>query len=531
MGSVRKPALAVIAATTAALALAGCSGGGGGSSASSSANYVNGKTFTFSISADPGALDPQASAVTALFALTHFAYDSLVSIDAKGEIGSQLAKAWKVDGTTATLTMNKGITCSDGSEFTAQTAAENIAWIADPANKSPFLGAFLPAGVKAVASGDTLTLTLASPAPFVLQGLANLPMVCEGGLKDRSKLTSATDGTGPFVLKEAVSGDHYTYSLNTKYAWGPDGVTAKETGLPSTVVAKVVGNETTAANMLLSGELNATQILGADAARLDAAKLASQKTEAIMGQQWYNHASGHPTSDPVVRKALTQALDLANLRKVITSGTGEDATALAVVAPTGCTYDSVKGSVPGTDVAAAKAALDADGWKAGADGVRVKNGKKLSLTFVLDTALGTGGTAAGELAVSAWKAIGVDVQTKPQDASTVSSTLFGTGSWDIAWEPLNVNTPDQVVGFVSGPAAPKGTNFSGITNADYDAAVTKAMAMNGTASCDTWKAGETALFSAADVVPFANSVVKLYSKGATLTSVGGIVPTSIRMLG
>ena len=33
----------------------------------------------------------------------------------KGEIGSQLAKDWKVDGTTVTLTLNDGITCSDGS--------------------------------------------------------------------------------------------------------------------------------------------------------------------------------------------------------------------------------------------------------------------------------------------------------------------------------------------------------------------------------------------------------------------------------
>ena len=37
--------------------------------------------------ADPGALDPQMSAVSALFQLSLFAYDNLVSVDADGEIG------------------------------------------------------------------------------------------------------------------------------------------------------------------------------------------------------------------------------------------------------------------------------------------------------------------------------------------------------------------------------------------------------------------------------------------------------------
>ena len=32
-----------------------------------------------------------------------------------------------------------------------------------------------------------------------------------------------------------------------------------------------------------------------------------------------------------------------------------------------------------------------------------------------------------------------------------------------------MNSPDQVVPFLSGPAAPNGTNFSAIENADYDA--------------------------------------------------------------
>ena len=55
---------------------------------------------------------------------------------------------------------------------------------------------------------------------------------------------------------------------------------------------------------------------------------------------------------------------------------------------------------------------------------------------------------------------------------TLTGTIFGAGDWDVAWVSLNVSSPDQLVPFLSGPAAPEGTNFAAIANPDYDAAVT-----------------------------------------------------------
>ena len=153
------------------------SGGGGAES-----EYVDGGTFTMAIAGDPGKLDPQSSASSQLFAVNQLAYDNLVSVDAEtGEIQSQLASEWKVEGTTVTLTLAEGVTCSDGSDFTATTAADNITYVGDPKNKSAYLGTFLPVGATAKAddAAGTVTITLSQPAPFVLNGLASLPMVCE----------------------------------------------------------------------------------------------------------------------------------------------------------------------------------------------------------------------------------------------------------------------------------------------------------------------------------------------------------------
>ena len=102
--------------------------------------YVDGATFTMTVAGDAGKLDPQLSPDNTLNQLTQFAYDPLVSIDDKGDIHAQLASDWKVDGTTLTFTLKDGITCADGSPFTAETAAENIAFVADPATRAPSWG-------------------------------------------------------------------------------------------------------------------------------------------------------------------------------------------------------------------------------------------------------------------------------------------------------------------------------------------------------------------------------------------------------
>ncbi|GAA3257561.1 ABC transporter substrate-binding protein [Dactylosporangium siamense] len=519
---------ATVAVAVAALCLAGCGSGSGGSG---DTKYATGATFTLAEAADPGSLDPQAGAGSSLIQMNALAYDSLVAVDAKGTILPQLASSWTVDGTTATFTIKSGITCADGAAFTAQTVVDNITYVENPESKSPLLGAFIPVGVTASASGSTVTLTLAKPSPFLLSSLANLPMVCDKGMKDRSTLKSGTDGTGPFTLSQASPGDQYTYTVRSGYTWGAGGASTAAAGTPAKIVVKIIANETTAANTLLAGQINAARIVGTDRTRLAGAGIASSSTPLLLGQQWYNQAAGHPTSDPQVRLALTEALDFGQLQKVLTANLGSAATQLAVLPPAGCQGDSVTGHVPATNVADAKAKLAAAGWTAGADGILAKDGKKLSLTMLYDSALGAGASAAAELLTSQWKAIGVEVTTKSQATAAMQGVMFGTGAWDVVWEALNVNTPDQLVAFLSGPAAPNGTNFAGINNATYTAAAAKAATKNGAAGCDDWLAAEAALFQAADVVPFANSQIPIFYKGATLSQTGTILPMSIKMLG
>jgi len=527
--------IAVIAGVCAgATVLAGCGGSSGAGKGDNGAGgkVVSGGTFTFAMNSDPGNLDPQASAASNLFQITKFAYDSLVNVADGGKIVSGLAKSWQVDGTKLVLTLHPGITCSDGSAFTATDAAANLNYIADAKNKSPFLGVFVPAGAKATADATAGTVTLTTPklAPFLLDGLGNTPMVCAKGMQDRKSIARQTDGTGPFQLSEAVSGDHYTYTKRAGYSWGPDGAATATKGVPDKVIVKIIPNATTAANLLLTGAINAATIVGSDQGRMEQAKLFATDSPAPYGEMWFNEATGRPAADHAVREAMVRALDLGELAKVLTAGTGTPGTTFAASAPVGCPGNSVAAALPQHDMDKAKQLLDDAGWKPGSDGTRSKDGKPLALTFMYNTELGEGGSAAAELAVKQWQQLGIKITTKPKNETAAVDALFSTGDWDVSWESLVVSTPDQIVPFMSGPAAPNGTNFGHISNAAYEAGVAKASTIPGTEGCSEWLNAEANLVSNSDVIPFANQVIKTYGKGVKFDFIGDLVPTSIRML-
>ena len=235
------------------------------SNSSSAGDVVNGGTFTMSMSADPGNLDPQGSATSNIFQMTQFAYDNLLSENADGKIESGLATKWQVAGTKVTLTLHQGITCSDGAPFTAADAAANISYVADPKNKSPFLGVYLPGGAKASAgaAAGTVTITLAAAGPV----RAQRPGQPADGVRQGHagpQVPGAQAPTAPARTSSPRRSRATTTPTRSApgYTWGPDGATTATPGLPSTIVVKIVQNETTAANLLLSGGLNAATILG-----------------------------------------------------------------------------------------------------------------------------------------------------------------------------------------------------------------------------------------------------------------------------
>ena len=514
------------------IALTAC-GADAEESPSSADSYADGKTFTLAIGTDPGALDPQASPVSAALQLGRFAYDSLVTVNGEGEVEPNLATSWEVDGKTVTFEIGEDITCSDGSAFTAQTVVDNLDYVGNPKNESPFLGVFVPAGAKASASGSTVTLKLAGPSPFVLNGLSSLLLVCDAGLKDRDSLASTSAGTGPYTLEEASPGDHYSYKVREDYAWGPGGAKTSETGTPAAIEAKVVTNETTAANQLTSDEINAAGIIGPDAARLAAADIEAEKTALITGEQWYNHTEGRPgcrpgrPHRPHPGPRPGRAAEGHHVRHRRAGNRAGDPRAAGPARATPSTATSPrptpKPRLQRSRVPAGRRALTAS---------TPRTARSSLVTFLHDTALGSGGAAAAELAVKAWSDFGVEVSAKAATTAELEPILFGSGDWDIAWEPINIGTPDQLVPFLSGPGlADGGMNFSAHRERRLHRVGRRRHGQDRRGGLRRLGSAEVALFEAADIVPFANNVTQTFHKGADLVVTDIIVPTSIRMHG
>ncbi len=513
-------------------ALAAC--GNGSSGASGGEQLANGKTFTMVLSADPGNLDPHFTSLSSAQQADRFLYDSLINIDAKGAPVAGLAQQWEGSATSATYTLRKGVTCADGTPLTATQVAANITFVGDPKNASSRIGVYVPPTATAVGDDTAGTVTVTSPAPdpFLVRDVGGLQIVCGKGMANRDLLKQGSDGTGMFTLTEAVAGDHYTFTRRTDYAWGPGDWKTSQQGLPDKVVLKIVTNESTAANLLLTKAVNSVQIVGPDQQRVRAGKPLERDVQAPLGELWFNQKAGAPGADEAVRKALTQALDLAQLGQVVSSGSGKPATGLIGLGGGPCPQDTVTGNLPAHDVAAAKATLDAAGWTAGADGVRTKNGAKLTMAVYYATSIGQGAQAGAELTQTLWKAVGVDVTLHGMtDAEAGSQIVGGQASWGAVFIPLGLTLPSQLVPFVSGPTAPDGTNFANINNSGYTAAVQAASGQAGDAGCAQWNAADKALFQHVDLVPFVSSNVPTFGQGATFElGEGAIIPGSIRML-
>ncbi|WP_312878193.1 ABC transporter substrate-binding protein [Lentzea indica] len=415
--------------------------------------------------------------------------------------------------------------------LTAEDVAANIRFIGDPRNKSPLAGVQVAPGTSATADEAARTVTVTSGAPdaFLLTNVGTLPIVCAKGMNDRALLTKGEQGTGMFTISEIVPNDHYTLVRRKDFAWGPGDWQPNQQGLPDKVVIRVIANETTAVNLLLSGQLTAATVAGPDQERLQAQKLAHVDSATPLGTLTFNHADGRPGQDPAVRRALVQALDLAQAGKVLTNGKGRPSKGLVTIEPRPCTGDNVTPNLPPHDKAAAASALDTAGWRAGPDGTRAKDGKPLSVKLLQPTVAGPTLTATAELIQQAWQGIGVKVEIQPVDSAGINQTLFGTGAWDVSMVPVTLSLPSQLVPFASGPVPPQGVNFSHIRNATFEEESKQAATMAGTAGCEHWEKAEAALVKDTDLVPYFDAVIPTFVKGARFTVSDSIDPTSIRM--
>lgn len=520
----------VVVTTTAiatALALSACGTSTGGDPSADPTNFVSGGTFTMAINDDPGNLSPLTGVNLVQRALVPFGYESLAYTTEEGEMVPSMAESWEVSGTSISYTLKDGITCADGTEFTAETAANNFAYQASPDNGTFWFGSNVTEDMTASADGNVLTIESATNNPFLLESTGTVEMVCQAGLDDPDTLADTTNGTALYELTTAEAGSAYTYTKRDDYTWGPQDVTSDTEGLPDEIVARVVADEATAANLLISGELNAASVIGADRERIEAAGLDSVGTLNPIGQMLFNEREDRPTSDVRVREALTLALDQEAVGELVTDGTYQPSVSLVNKTPLTCVSDGPLWELPSQDVDKAAALLDEAGYEADADGDR-----GLTIRFLYDAGTPTHGAAAEEVQAE-WDELGITTELVAEDPTGWSTDLYQTYDWDTGFIQLAPSSPVVLSLFFLGETSENGGyNFMAVENEDYNTLAEQAFqAEDSDSACDLWLQAEKELIDRVDTFPLADTVSPTWLKGVTLEMPGSIAPTTIRMLG
>ncbi len=139
-------------------------------------------------------------------------------------------------------------------------------------------------------------------------------------------------------------------------------------------------------------------------------------------------------ADVSVRRALSMALDRKLILDKVAFGRGDlTDTALSSKISWAWTGDTAHFDF---DLAKARALLDADGWKAGARGIRAKNGQRLAFNLSTQSD-STTGRAYEAMVQSMWHDVGADVSIKNAETATffdnnpATGTLQG-GHYDVA---------------------------------------------------------------------------------------------------
>jgi peptide/nickel transport system substrate-binding protein len=198
-----------------------------GNGAGAGARQTN--MLTMAIGVDPDTLDPMRQTTTTVQNIVQMVVESLGRVDQTGKVQPNLATGWQEapDAMSWTFALRTGVTFSDGTPFDAAAVKVNLDREMDPNNICPNCGT-LSKAVKSVDVLDpghvrlTMSMPLASDVLLGLVSLANFGMVSPRAVQKGTPAYAQQEqpvGTGPYVLKERVKGDHVTLTRNDDY-WG-----------------------------------------------------------------------------------------------------------------------------------------------------------------------------------------------------------------------------------------------------------------------------------------------------------------------
>ena len=440
-------------------------------------------TLTIGSRATP-TLDPHFLFLTTNVAYNQHIYGLLVAKDGDARPIPGLATSWNaIDDTTWEFKLRKGVKFHDGSEFTAEDVVFSIERIPNvPNNPNPYTGTIRTIVKMEVVDPHTIRFKTDGVNPYLPDDFGEVIIASKKHGKGASTADfnsgKAAIGTGPFKVVEHVHGERLVLERFDDY-WG-------EKPAWDRVVFKIISDDAARVAALLGGDVDMIDFVPpTDVGHLDSNpdvtvfKRPSDRIIYFFANQrsgaspYLTDKSGkpldkNPLQDLRVRKAISKALDRQAIYSVVMEG---------LAAPAGQTvpegwfgYNPALGVEP-YDPDGAKELLASAGYPDGF-GLTIHGPNN---RYVNDAKLCQ---AAGQMLAR----IGIDVKVDTMPKAVFFPKIrvpnvefsFGLLGWGNSPYPASGH-----IGLMHTYNKDKGLgtyNRSGYSNAEYDAAIEKAVA-------------------------------------------------------
>ncbi len=437
----RRAALAAIAAPLA-LAL-GATGLGASSVTAAAVALPSGATAP--MIADPGSINPILASDSYGRSVVAMLYPSLATVAPGGRVRPLLARSWRVldKGLEMDIAIRSGLRWTDGAAVTAADVATTFAAMADRRDHSAYYALFGAMSDVKAHGADQLVVTLARPDATFLHAVLLVPVAPKSvvaPLLGRSRALAAnadlnarpliTAGPFRFVAWDTATGT-LRLQRNAAYPWGASRLRSLTIRYEPTAGA--------AWSAFLSGQLTLANVPAADTVQARALERAGKLRLISEPSATYTYIPFNMAdpiwADPRVREAAILAVDrkaiASQLPAVLGTPTG---------GPPPLSEVATDGDMAGlgANLAKAERLLTAAGWKAGAAGVRAKDGKPLAFTLVTVAGVPLWDRYVGIVAYDL-RLAGFDVTVTYQTFASLVDSLSrpagpqAPGAWALAW--------------------------------------------------------------------------------------------------
>jgi peptide/nickel transport system substrate-binding protein len=316
-------------------------------------------------------------------------YDSLVVLQPDQSVAPWLATAWQIspDRKQYTFQLRQDVVFHDGTKFDAAAVKANLDRIQNPANALLSLSQIGPYAGATVVSPYEIQVEFSQPFEPFLHNLSATGLAIASPTaiaKYGRALGQNPTGTGPFRFDSLTPGSEIRLLKNAGYQWAPANAAHNGPAFVDRLTFSNVPEQLTRVAALQSGEVQVADLIPSQNIaefKSDPDFVFQQKEMLDSNYALQLNDAKAPWDDTDIRNAVKLSLDIDLIVRVIYLGTIERAWSPLSHHLFGSAEAALTGSWQ-PDPAQAKSILDAKGWQIGPDGIRIKDGKRLTISFL-----------------------------------------------------------------------------------------------------------------------------------------------------